>query len=65
MKTTAWKQLQNFLKDEEGATAVEYGVMIALIIAVAIVAIGPLGETVRDTFSGVDTVIAPAAAPAG
>lgn len=54
MKTTAWKQIQNFLKDEEGATAVEYGIMIALIAAVVIVAVTGIGEKVRDVFSDVD-----------
>jgi pilus assembly protein Flp/PilA len=42
-----------FLRDESGATMVEYGVMVALIAAVAIVAVGVLGGQVRDTFTGV------------
>jgi len=48
------KQFQGFLKDEEGATAVEYGVMVALIAAVIIIAVSSLGGKVRDVFTGVD-----------
>ena len=36
--------LHRFGKDEDGATAVEYAVMLALIIVVCIVAIGSLGS---------------------
>jgi pilus assembly protein Flp/PilA len=57
MKTTAWKQIQNFLKDEEGATAVEYGVMVALIIAVCIIAISGIGKSIGESFTDVDTKI--------
>ena len=48
-------KFQKFLRDEEGATAVEYVVMVALIIAVAIVAISTLGEKVESTFTNVTT----------
>jgi len=34
-----------FLRDEDGPTAVEYAVMLALIIVVCLVAIGALGTT--------------------
>lgn len=39
----AIQQLASFLKDEEGRTAVEYAVMLALIIVVCIGAISALG----------------------
>ena len=35
---------------EEGATAVEYGIMVALIAVVIIVIVGTLGEQLRDVF---------------
>lgn len=54
MKTMAWKQIRNFLRDEEGATAVEYGIMVALIAAVIIVAVTGLGQKVNDVFADVD-----------
>lgn len=55
MKQRAWKQIRNFLRDEEGATAVEYGVMVALIIAVAIVAVATLGGKVNTAFTKTNT----------
>ena len=45
------KRLISFLKDEEGATAVEYGLMVALIAAVIIAAVTLLGGKVENTFS--------------
>jgi pilus assembly protein Flp/PilA len=41
----------NFLKDESGPTAVEYAVMLALIIVVCITAITTLGTNANNTFS--------------
>jgi pilus assembly protein Flp/PilA len=38
---------------EEGQAAVEYGVLIALIIAVCVVTIGLLGGKVEDAFTTV------------
>lgn len=43
------KSLRDFLlREEDGATAVEYAVMLALIIAVCIAAVGGLGSASRD-----------------
>ena len=39
----------SFLSDEEGATAVEYAVMLALILAVCIVALAFLGTQNRNS----------------
>ena len=47
--------LAGFLKDESGPTAVEYAVMLALIIVVCITAITALGTNVNNTFSYVAT----------
>ncbi len=47
------KKLLNWLKGEEGATATEYAVMLALIIVIAILAITILGNNVANTFSNV------------
>ena len=47
------KKLINFCKDEEGATMVEYGLMVALIAVVVMGAVGPLGEAIRDMFNTV------------
>ena len=47
------KRIMQFLKEEEGATAVEYGVLIALIIAVCIVVITTLGNKINNAFNDV------------
>lgn len=46
-----------FLNDENGPTAVEYAVMVALIIVVSIAAITTLGSKVSSTFSTTATKI--------
>jgi len=43
----------DFLKDEEGPTAVEYAVMLALIIVVCLTAIGFIGTSASGTFNSV------------
>ncbi len=42
---------------DEGATAVEYGLMVALIAVVIIAAVALLGDRVADTFSTVAKTI--------
>ena len=44
-----------FLKSEDGPTATEYAVMLALIIIVALGAITGLGGTVNSIFGNVDS----------
>ena len=45
------KRLIRFLKREDGPTAVEYSIMLALIVVVCLTAIGTLGTQANDTFS--------------
>ena len=45
--------LVKFLKSEDGPTAVEYAVMLALIIVVCIAAITSLGSNASNTFANV------------
>ena len=47
----------NFLKNEDGPTAVEYAVMLALIIVVCIGAISALGSNASNTFTYVGNVV--------
>ena len=47
------KKLINFFKDEEGAAMVEYGLLVALIAVVCILAITDVGTAVRDKFNAV------------
>ena len=51
------RQAVNFLQNEDGPTAVEYAVMLALIIVVCITAITALGTNANNTFSYVGTQI--------
>ena len=44
------KKLINFFKDEEGATMVEYGIMVALIAAICVTVITTLGTQVQTAF---------------
>ncbi|HJZ58337.1 MAG TPA: Flp family type IVb pilin [Gemmataceae bacterium] len=53
------KNLVSFLKAEDGPTAVEYAVMLALIIVVCIAAITTLGQNANSTFSFVGSAIKP------
>ena len=48
---------KNFLRSEDGPTATEYAVMLALIIIVALGAISGLGTTVKGIFTDVDTTL--------
>ena len=55
------KSLVNFVKKEDGPTAVEYAVMLALIVVVCIAAITTLGSNANSTFSFVGSAIKPTA----
>jgi pilus assembly protein Flp/PilA len=50
-----------FLKNEDGPTAVEYAVMLALIIVVCITAVTTLGSNANKTFTSVGTAVGGAA----
>jgi pilus assembly protein Flp/PilA len=54
------KRTVRFLKREDGPTAVEYAVMLALIIVVCIAAITTLGSNANNTFSNVASNATPA-----
>jgi pilus assembly protein Flp/PilA len=51
------QQVVDFLKAEDGPTAVEYAVMLALIIVVCLVAITALGTNANATFSKVSNAV--------
>ena len=56
------KKFVSFMKKEDGPTAVEYAVMLALIIVVCLVAITTLGQQVNNTFSNVGNKLQAASA---
>lgn len=45
--------LRNFLKDESGATAIEYGLIAALIAVVLITVLGTVGTSLSTSFTSV------------
>jgi pilus assembly protein Flp/PilA len=51
------QSLVRFLRNEDGPTAVEYAVMLALIIVVCITAITALGSNANNTFSYVGSQV--------
>ena len=51
------RKVVNFLKAEDGPTAVEYAVMLALIIVVCIAAISALGSNASNTFNYVGNTV--------
>ena len=53
------KRIMNFLRDEEGATAVEYGIMVAAIAAVIIGVVISVGGKTNTAFTKVDTAMTP------
>ena len=58
MKVTL-KSIVSFIKREDGPTAVEYAVMLALIVVVCIAAITAIGSNSNSTFSTVGSAIKP------
>ena len=44
---------KNLVRDEQGATAIEYGLIAALIAVAAITAMGSLGSSLSGTFTKV------------
>lgn len=46
--------IKNFWKDEEGATAIEYGLIAGLIAVAIVTTVGLLGDEINKTF---DTIL--------
>ncbi len=53
------KLFKRFRRDEEGATMVEYGLMVALIAIVAMVGAAALGISVNTVFANIAAAINP------
>ena len=54
MQTACFHALQ---RDDRGATAVEYGLMVALIAAVIVGVVAALGGKINDAFTTVNTAV--------
>jgi pilus assembly protein Flp/PilA len=52
------KQVMAFFSEEDGPTAVEYAVMLALIVVVCLVAITSIGKTTNATFESISSAVA-------
>jgi len=52
----------NFLRKDDGATALEYGLIAALIAGVIIAAVTTLGQSVSSTFDSISTSMSSATA---
>ena len=48
------KMIKKLFKNEEGATAIEYGLIAALIAVAAIAAMSSLGDNLSNTFNDVN-----------
>ena len=58
-------QLERFSRDESGATAIEYGLIAALVSMAAIASMQGLGESLSNLFTSVSGEIAGAVSSAG
>ena len=45
------------VEEEEGATMVEYGIMVSLIAVVVMAAVGPLGVAIQTMFNNVAAAV--------
>ena len=54
---TIREAIVNFLKRDDGPTAVEYAVMLALVVVVCITSIQALGNNAKVTFNKVGTAV--------
>ena len=52
------KHIVRFMKEEDGTTAVEYGLMIALISAALVAAVLLLGTNLNNSFTAMAGIIA-------
>ena len=58
-------QVVDFLREEDGPTAVEYAVMLAMIVVVCIGAVGLVGGRANETFDNVISELDDAASQGG
>jgi pilus assembly protein Flp/PilA len=50
-------KVQRFIRSEDGPTAVEYAIMLALIVIVCLTAIQAVGTNTKSTFTDIATQI--------
>lgn len=57
MEANMKSAILKFWRDEEGATAIEYGLIAALIAIAAVVAMGTLGDGISEIFERIAAII--------
>jgi pilus assembly protein Flp/PilA len=55
--------IKRFVQDESGATAIEYGLIAALVSVAAIIALQSLGSSLNSMFTRVSSTLQTAVAP--
>ncbi|WP_179400619.1 Flp family type IVb pilin [Burkholderia guangdongensis] len=55
--STIVQQLMRFARDEDGVTAIEYGLIAALIALLIIAGVTSIGQTLSDIFNDIATSI--------
>jgi len=60
--TEMYVKMRSKLQDKKGATMVEYGLMLALIAAICVGAVGIIGDNALATFTTIGTELAAPAA---
>ncbi|RJG04565.1 Flp family type IVb pilin [Noviherbaspirillum sedimenti] len=55
--------IKNFLREEDGVTAIEYGLIAALIAIVIIASVDAVGDALIVVFDNVETALTTGAAP--
>lgn len=51
--------IKGFLREEDGASLAEYGVLVALILLVCIALISTFGGKIKQTFTDINTSLTP------
>jgi pilus assembly protein Flp/PilA len=54
-----WQSIIKFIRNEEGATAVEYGLIAALIAVAIIAAVTGVGDQLKVLFTSIATSVTP------
>ncbi len=57
MKSSFLKSVRNFMVSEDGPTAVEYAVMLALIVVVCIASVSAVGSNANAKFNKVKNAL--------
>jgi pilus assembly protein Flp/PilA len=60
---TLFLRVNNFLKREDGPTAVEYAVMLVLVVVACVAAITTLGQNANGAFNNADAPLSTPALP--